>query len=171
MTTPESIFDFPEDVLRECVQEMYPRIVASIDPKGYILDSLFAKGSITIPEKRRIGGLPEERGAELIDTLFTCQRPNALANFLEILSTSAEPAWEWIPMEVIKAAKEKVASTRKSPMGSERTSFQMNQDRGGLHSRQSQIQPRTTDMLDQQETQKYVDSHSKNDECARENGK
>ena len=45
-----------EDILRQCLQ----------DPKGYILDSLFARNALTLEEKRRIAKFSaEERGAEL----------------------------------------------------------------------------------------------------------
>ena len=114
--TAESTF---EDILRQCLQEMYPRIVVSFDPKGFILDSLFAKKTITLKEKRQIAGLPaEERGAELIDTLLTCHRPNAIAQFLEILSNDVKTFCKWIHDEVHKAAQEKVASKAASSLES-----------------------------------------------------
>ena len=62
------------------------RIVASFDPKGYILDSLFEKGTITIQEKQQIERLSEGRGAALVDKLFLHRKPNAIAQFLEIVS-------------------------------------------------------------------------------------
>ena len=100
MATSDNI---SEDILRQCLQEIYPRIVTSFDPKGFILDSLFAKNTITLKEKRRIAGLPEEeRAAELIDRLLDCHRPNAITQFLEILSNDDKTACKWIHDEVHK---------------------------------------------------------------------
>ena len=109
-----------ERILGQCVQDMYSKIVASFDPKGYILDSLFEKDTITIQEKQQIERLKEGRGAALIDRLFISQRSNAIAQFLEIVSSSNEPAWMWIPDEVLQAAQEKLASALTSSSGSER---------------------------------------------------
>ena len=107
-------------MLGQCVHEMYSRIVASFDPKGYILDSLFEKDTITIQEKQQIERLPEGRGAALIDKLFLHRKPNAVAQFLDIVSLSNEPAWMWIPDEVHRAAQEKLAPTLALSSGSER---------------------------------------------------
>ena len=90
---------------------MYPRIVASFDPRGYILDSLFAMKTITIEEREQIEGLSERRSAALIDRLLTCNRPNAIAQFLEILSNDRKTSCKWIRDEVHKAAQEKLAFT------------------------------------------------------------
>ena len=99
------------DIFRQCLHDMYPRIVASFDPKEYILDSLFAKNTITLKQKSPIAGLPkEERGAELIDTLLACNRPNAIAQFLEILSNDDKTSCKWIRDEVDKAAEKKIVS-------------------------------------------------------------
>ena len=112
---------------------MYPRIVASFDPKGFILDSLFAECAITLAEKRRIAGLPaEERGAELLDTLLACQRPNAIAQFLEILSNDDKTSCKWIHDEVHKAALEKVASALPSSLEIGGSSVSMNKCSGDL---------------------------------------
>ena len=107
-------------ILEQCVHEMYSRIVASFDPQGYILDSLFEKDTITIQDKQQIERLPEGRGAALVDRLFLHRKPNAIAQFLEIVSLSNEPAWMWIPNEVHKSAQEKFAILASSS-GSERT--------------------------------------------------
>ena len=111
-----TVDNISEDILRQCLQKMYPRIVASFDPKGFILDSLYAECAITMAEKRRIEGLPAgDRVRELIDTLLIYQRPNAITQFLEILSDNDKTSCKWIHDEVHKAAQEKVAS---SPMAS-----------------------------------------------------
>ena len=108
-------------ILEQCVHEMYSRIVASFDPKGYILDSLFEEGTLTIQEKQQIERLPGGRGAALVDRLFLHRTPDAIAQYLEIVSLSNEPAWMWIPDEVHQAAQEKLASTLASSSGCERT--------------------------------------------------
>ena len=77
---------YDDTILKQCLQEMYPRIVAGFDPKGFILDSLFAIKTITLEEKEQIEGLSERRSAALINRLLTCNRPNAIAQFLKILS-------------------------------------------------------------------------------------
>ena len=118
MTTLENKYG---GILEQCVQKFYSKIVASFDPKGYILNSLFEKGTITIQEKQHIERLTEERGAALVDRLVLSRRPNAIAQFLEIVSSSNEPAWQWIPDDVHRAAQEKLASTLASSSGSERT--------------------------------------------------
>ena len=130
-TTAENKVDFPEEILRQNLQRMYPRIASCLDPKGAILDTLFANGTITIQEKRRIARMSEGRGAELIDMLLTCQRPNAVSQFLEILFLSEETAWKWIPDEVFK-----VASTLTSPLGIDLSSVQTRQ---GIKSTQSTL--------------------------------
>ena len=109
MATAEN--DFPEYILRECVRQMYPRIVASFDPRGYILDSLFAKGTITKDEKQQIERLPERKSAELVDLLYSCRRPNAFAQFLEILSDDENTSCKWIFDEIRDVAHKKVGST------------------------------------------------------------
>ena len=73
MTAAENQFDISEDILRQWLQEMYPRIISSFEPKGYILDSLFGKGSIKIHEKQKTEGFSERRGAALVDMLLRCQ--------------------------------------------------------------------------------------------------
>ena len=122
MATAKQNIQFPEDILRECVRQMYPRIVASFDPRGYILDSLFAKGTITGDERQQIERLPERRSAALVDLLYTCQRPNAIAKFLEVLSNDIVTTCEWISDEVRKAAQEKVGSTLTPALRIERSS-------------------------------------------------
>ena len=129
--TPED--DEYEAILRQCLQHMYSTIVASFDPKGYILDSLFAKGTISIQEKQRLERLPERRSAELVSGLLDSQSPNAISQFLEILSISNEPAWKWISDDVRRAAKEKLASTLALTSGNETSSGPVNQDRGASH--------------------------------------
>ena len=91
------------------------------------MDSLFAKGTISIEEKQRIERLPDRRSAELVNVLFNCREPRAVAKFLEILSCSDEPAWKWIPDEVHKVAQEKLASMHPSSLGS-RSLEPVNQD-------------------------------------------
>ena len=145
MTTAENQFDISEDILKQCLQEMYPRIIASFEPKGYILDSLFGKGSIKIHEKHKIEGLSEKRGAALVDMLLTCQRPNAIAQFLEILPVDEENACKWISDEVIKAAKEKVASSTSTPsLAIDKSSVVRRQDKATFKFKQSQIMSQTT---------------------------
>ena len=112
MATAENI---SEDILRQCLQKMYVKIVASFDPKGYILDSLFANGVLTIQERKRIEELPERRGAALLDTLLTCQKPKAIAQFLSILANDDQTSCKWIHDEVYKAANQNVGSTRLLP--------------------------------------------------------
>ena len=85
---------FDEDILRECVREKYARIVTSLDPVGYILDSL-VQDTITPEEKHHIERLPERRSAALVDMLYTCRRPHAIAKFLKILSNE-QTTCEWI---------------------------------------------------------------------------
>ena len=109
------------DILEQCVHEMYSKIVAGFDPKGYILDSLFEKGTITIQEKQQIERLSEGRGAALVDKLFLSRNSDAIPKFLEIVSSSTEPAWKWIPDEVHQAAQEKFDSSLASSSGSDRT--------------------------------------------------
>ena len=111
MATPEDESQFPEDILRDCVRQMYPRIVASFDPKWYLLDSLFAEGTITAGEKQQIERLPEKQSSALVDILYSCQRPNAIAQFLEVLSNDENTSCEWISDEIRKAAQKKVGST------------------------------------------------------------
>ena len=60
MATAEFEFDYSEDILHECVKQNYTRIVAGFDPKGEVLNKLFEKGTITMPEKVRIQELSEE---------------------------------------------------------------------------------------------------------------
>ena len=125
--------DFSEDILTLCLHEMYPRIAASFDPKGYVLGSLSAKGTITNIERHQIGRLSEGRGAALLDILLTSGKPNAIEDFLEALFVSDEPAWTWIAVEVYNAAHEKVASMSMSggassvPMSQGREAFQSKQ--------------------------------------------
>ena len=123
------------DILEQCVQEMYSKIVAGFDPKGYILDNLFEKGTITIREKQQIERLPEGRGAALVDGLFLHQKPNAIDQFLGILIDSNEPAWEWIAVDVHRAAREKLASTVASCL--ERSSGPESQVRDASQSNQT----------------------------------
>ena len=40
-TMAEYNFDFPEDILRECVRQKYSSIVGSFESTGYVLNSLF----------------------------------------------------------------------------------------------------------------------------------
>ena len=130
-TTAKDKVEFPEEILRQSLQKMYPRIVSCLDPKGAILDTLFAPGTITIQEKRRIARMSEGRGAELIDMLLTCQRPNAVSQFLEILFVSEESAWKWIPDEVFKVASKLTSS------GIDSSSVQTRQEITSLVSTQS----------------------------------
>ena len=120
------------DILSQCLQGIYPRIVTSFDPKGFILDSLFAKNTITLKEKRRIAGLPaEERAAELLDTMLDCNRPNAIVQFLEILSNDDKTSCKWIHDEVHKAARQKLASSLENEISSD----PMKQDREDVQSK------------------------------------
>ena len=192
MLTSENQFDIPEDILRQCLQEMYPRIIASFEPRGYILDSLFGKGSISINEKQHIEGLSERRGAALVDMLLICKRPNAIAKFLEILSVNEETSCKWISDELCKAARENIASS----LAIEMSSVQLRQDVATFQSKQSQTMSQATKeaameqlrnvytkiktcldprygMLDQlyekgvlsHETHKYISSFSNPEEC------
>ena len=105
------IFRFPEDILRTCVRQMYPKIVASFDPRDYILDSLFARGTITADEKQQIEITQERKSAALVDLLYSCQRPNAFTQFLEIISDDERTFCKWISDEIQQVAQEKVKST------------------------------------------------------------
>ena len=125
MTMAESNSDFPEDILRECVRQMYSSIVRSVESKGYVLDSLFAEGTITKDEKQQIERLPERRSAALVDLLYTCQRPKTIAKFLDILSNNEMTACKWITDEVYKVAHDKVASASTSSLGVPRNSVPM----------------------------------------------
>ena len=124
-------------ILEQCVQDIYSKIVASFDPKGYILDILFEKGTITIQEKQQIERLTEGRGAALVDRLFLSKKPDAIFRFLEILIDSNKPAWKWIPEDVHRAAKEKLASTVESCLGSEERSSPESKVRDTLQSNQT----------------------------------
>ena len=127
-----------EDVLKKCLQQLYSGIVESFDPKGYILNSLFGTNTITLDEKRRIAGLPAgERGAELIDRLLVSQRPNAITQFLEILSHDDMTSCKWISDKVHKAAQERVASTFPSSLETGESSVPINQYSGALQPEQS----------------------------------
>ena len=127
--------DFSEDILAHCLHEMYSRIVASFDPRGYVLDSLFTKGTITNLERQQIGRLSEGRGAALLDILLTCGKPNAIEDFLETLFVSDKPAWTWIAVEVYKAAQEKVAAMFTTSMSGETNSVPMSQGGGASQSK------------------------------------
>ena len=129
--------DTYEAILKQCLQHMYSTIVASFDPKGFILDSLFAKGTISIQEKQQLERLPDRRSAELVSVLLDSRKPHAISQFLEILSISNEPAWKWISDDVHRAAKEKLASSNASSSESERHSGPMSQDREASHSNQT----------------------------------
>ena len=104
------------------LKQMYSTIVARFDPKGYILDSLFAKGTISIQEKQRLEKLPDGRSAELVSVLLDSRRPNAISLFLKILTFSNEPAWKRISGDIHEAAKA-------SSLGSEKRSSPMSQDK------------------------------------------
>ena len=134
MTTAD---DKCENILRQCLQQMYSTIVARFDPKGYILDSLFAKGTISIREKQRLGRLPDRRSAELVSVLLDSRKPHAISQFLEILSISNEPAWKRISDDVHRAAKEKLASPNASSSESERHPGPMSQNREAWQSNQT----------------------------------
>ena len=96
MTASGNESDFSEDILRKSVRQMYHEIVASFDPRGYILESLFAKGTITSTEKQQIEKMPErESAAALVDKLYSCLRPQAIAQFLEILSDDERTSCKW----------------------------------------------------------------------------
>ena len=130
MATAEFKFDFSEDILYECVKQSYTRIVAGFDPEGGILNQLSEKGTITMYEKKRIQGFPEERRAEaLVDRLLSCQRPHAIAEFLEILFISEERAYRDIAVEVHTAARGMVASTQTPSCGSERSQTSASHER------------------------------------------
>ena len=131
--------DFSEDILRHCVQNIYSKIVVSFDPKGYILNNLFEKGTITMDEKLKIEELPERRrGAALVDMLYNCRRPNALARFVKILSK--DTAYKWIAEEVLEAAERKVAFDQNliSSSGSESNSIQIDHGEEALQSKRSE---------------------------------
>ena len=140
MATAEFEFDFSEDILYECVMQKYTRIVAGIDPKGEVLNKLFEKDTITMPEKVRIQELPEEiRGKALIDRLLSCQRPRAVAEFLEILVSSEERSYRDIAVEVHTAAQEMVSSALSPSYGIGRSSGPARQDKEALQPNQLDI--------------------------------
>ena len=126
MATAANDFDFSEDILKQCVQEIYSSVVAGFDPTGYILNNLFEKSTITIDEKQKIEEVPERRrGAALVDLLLTCRRPNAMAQFVKTLHFSEDTAYKWIPENILKVAKRKVSSVHTTSLGSEsRKAFQ-----------------------------------------------
>ena len=133
MATAEFKFDFSEDILHECVMQNYTRIVAGVDPKGEVLNKLFEKFTITMPEKVRIQELPEERrGKALIDRLLSCRRPRAVAELLEILYISEERAYRDIAVEVHTAAQGMVSSAFLHRMELEET--QVQRDKTEKHS-------------------------------------
>ena len=109
VTMAENNFDFPEDILRECVRQMYSSIVGNYESTGYVLNSLFERGTITKDEKQQIERLPERRSAALVDLLYTCHRPRAIAQFFEIISNNEMTVCKWITDDVYKTAQEKVA--------------------------------------------------------------
>ena len=105
-------FDFEKifsgNVYEKCIQKLFPVSTR----RGYILDSLFGQGTITNGEKQQIERLPERQSAAaLVDLLYSCQRPKAIAQFLEILSNDGMTTCKWITDEVHKTAQEKVASS------------------------------------------------------------
>ena len=145
MATADIEFNFSEDILYECMKRHYTRIVSGFDPEGEILNNLSKKGTITMSEKKRIQGLPEERRAEaLVDRLLGCQRPHAIAEFLEILFSSEERAYKNIAVEVHTAAQGMVASTLTPSLEIERSLDPASQDRGALQSRQEMVAPTFT---------------------------
>ena len=140
MATADFKFDFSEEILHECVMQKYTRIVAGIDPKGEVLNKLFERGTITMPEKVRIQELSEERrGEALVDRLLSCQRPRAVAEFLEILFSSEERAYKDIAVEVHTAAQEMVSSAVSPSYGIGRSSDPAKQFREALQSKQPDI--------------------------------
>ena len=123
----ENNFDYPEDILKECVRQKYSGIVGSFESTGYVLNSLFEAGTITKDEKQQIERLPERRSAALIDLLYTCQRPKAIAQFLEILSNNQMTACRWITDEVHEAAHNNVAPMSTSSLEVQRIQSQRRQ--------------------------------------------
>ena len=162
-TTTDLRFDFSEDILRQCVQKMYSRIVVSFDPQGYILNKLFEEGMITMEEKQNIEELPgRRRGGALVDMLYKCRKPNAMAQFLKILYFHEDTAYKWISEEVLEAAKEMVDSVHNSSLGSEGNCIRMSQEREALQS----IQFQTTSQTNNDPAKKQIlDNYSKMKKC------
>ena len=163
-TTVENEFDFPEDILKQCVQGMYSSVVAGFDPTGYILNNLFEKGTITMEEKQKIEEVPERRrGAALVDLLLICRRPNAMAQFVKTLYLSEDSAYKWISEEVLKVAKEKVASVHTSSLGSESSSIRMNQESEAFKSMQCHALSQTVNNVTT--TEQIRDNYTKIKQC------
>ena len=75
-------------------RKCYREIKASLDPKGYVADTLFAREIITVDQHRDIdrGPDPSTRAADLLFHLFKTAHPQAFVVFREAL----EKEYNWI---------------------------------------------------------------------------
>ena len=68
-------------------KKCYHKIMASIDPKGFIVDTLFAKQIITARQLKEMNGGPDSktRAGNVLTHLFETSHPRAFVDFREAL--------------------------------------------------------------------------------------
>ena len=82
------------DELKRKTQKNYIQIASSLDPKGFIVNKLFAEGILTFSEMEEINDCQdkEKRAQKMFSFLFKTAHPGAFVAFREALQKD----YDWI---------------------------------------------------------------------------
>ena len=84
---PEEVKRMKERKLKTIIQNLSEKLITNIDPSGYILQTLHAKGVLTSQQKTEVESMPnkETRTQQLLSILSTSEHVGAYRIFVEAL--------------------------------------------------------------------------------------